>query len=243
MPIKNLFNLLNKDISCSAVIVAAGSSSRFGSDKLFAPLSGIPVLAYSLSIFEACKYVSEIIVVTESEKITEIAELCEAFKISKATKIICGGATRLESALSGVSETDKRCKLIAVHDGARPLVTMDIIENTILSAFKHKAAIPVIASKDTIKIVSGSFISETPDRASAFCAQTPQVFVPELIKGALTNALQNDIAVFDDASAVENLGFYVCVTEGSEENIKITTPMDLKFAECILASRREQASL
>ena len=243
MPIKNLFELTHKDISCSAVIVAAGSSSRFGSDKLFAPLSEIPVLAYSLTTFEACKYISEIIVVTEPEKIIEIAELCEKFNISKATKIVCGGATRLESALSGVSETDKRCKLIAVHDGARPLVTMKIIEDTILSAYKHKAAIPVIASKDTIKIVSGSFVAETPDRSSAFCAQTPQVFVPELIKGALTNALQNNIAVFDDASAVENLGFYVCVTEGNEENIKITTPMDLKFAECILASRREQASL
>jgi len=243
MPIKNFFELPQKNISCCAVIVAAGASSRFGSDKLFAPLSGIPVLAYSLSSFEACKFVSEIIVVTETEKITEIAELCEKFNISKTTKIVCGGATRLESALSGVSETDKRCNLIAVHDGARPLVTMRIIEDTILSAFKHKAAIPVIPSKDTIKIVSNSFVSETPDRSSAFCAQTPQVFVPELIKGALTNALQNNITVFDDASAVENLGFYVYITEGSEENIKITTPMDLKFAECILASRKEQASL
>ena len=243
MPIKNYFNLSRNEISCSAVIVAAGSSNRFGSDKLFAMLAGIPVIAYCLMSFEACKYVSEIIVVTESEKITEIAELCETFNISKAAKIVCGGATRLESALSGVSETDKRSKLIAVHDGARPLVTSKIIEETILGAYKHKAAIPAIASKDTIKIVSGSFVNETPDRSSVFCAQTPQVFVPELIKGALTNALQNDIAVFDDASAAENLGFYVYITEGSEENIKITTPMDLRFAECILASRRERASL
>lgn len=243
MPIKNYLDLSLKKISCSAVIVAAGSSSRFGSDKLFARLAGIPVIAYSLMSFEACKYVSEIIVVTESEKITEIAELCESMNITKATKIVCGGATRLESALSGVSETDKRSKLIAIHDGARPLVTMKIIEDTILSADKYKAAIPVIASRDTIKIVSGSFVTETPERSSVFCAQTPQVFVPELIKGALTNALQNNIAVFDDASAVENLGFYVCVTEGSEENIKITTPMDLRFAECILASRRERAML
>ena len=243
MSINNLFNLIQKNINCSVVIVAAGSSSRFGSDKLSAKLSDIPVLAYSLTTFEGCKYVSEIIVVTETEKITEVAELCDRYNISKATKIVCGGATRLESALSGVSETDKRCNLIAIHDGARPLVTTKIIEDAIEGAYKFKAAIPVIPSRDTVKIVSNSFVSETPDRSSAFCAQTPQVFVPELIKGALTNALQNDIAVFDDASAVETLGFYVCVTEGSEENIKITTPLDMKFAECIMASRRERSSL
>ncbi len=243
MPITNLFELFQKSISCSAVIVAAGSSSRFGSDKLFAPLSDIPVLAYSLTTFENCKYISEIVVVTDPEKIVKMAQLCESYNISKVTKIVCGGATRLESALSGVSETDKHCNLIAIHDGARPLVTTKIIEETIESAFKNKAAVPVVPSKDTIKIVSNSFVTETPDRSAAFGAQTPQVFIPELIKGALTNALQNDIAIFDDASAVENLGFYVCATQGSEENIKITTPLDLKFAECILTSRKERASL
>lgn len=243
MSITKLFELLKKNIKCSAVIVAAGSSSRFGSDKLFAPLSGIPVLAYSLTTFEACKYISEIVIVTESEKITRVAELCERYNISKATKIVCGGATRLESALSGVSETDKHCDLIAIHDGARPLVTAKIIEDAIESAFKFKAAVPVVPSKDTIKIVANSFVTETPDRSSSFGAQTPQVFVPELIKGALTNALQNNIAVFDDATAAENLGFSVCVTQGSEENIKITTPLDLKFAECILNSRKEKTTL
>ena len=243
MPIKNFFDLLQKNISCSVIIVAAGSSRRFGSDKLSATLADTPVLAYSLTTFEGCKYVSEIIVVTENEKIAEVAELCDKYNISKVTKVVCGGASRLESALSGVSEADKRCNLIAIHDGARPLVTTKIIEDTIEAAYKYKAAIPVVPSRDTIKIVSNSFVSETPYRSSVFCAQTPQVFVPELIKGALTNALQNDLEVFDDASAVENLGFNVCVTEGCEENIKITTQLDMKLAECILASRRECALL
>lgn len=239
----DLSALISKKISCSAVIVAAGSSSRFGSDKLFAPLSGIPVLAYSLSTFESCKYISEIIVVTEAEKIVEVAELCDKYNISKATKILCGGATRLESALSGVSETDKKCNLIAVHDGARPLVTVKIIEEAIENAYIYKAAVPVVSSRDTIKVLSGAFVAETPERAAVFGAQTPQVFVPELIKGALTSALQKDITVSDDASAVELLGFYVRVTEGSEENIKLTTKLDLKFAECILAERRERNTL
>lgn len=232
---------LKNKISCSAVVVAAGKSQRFGSDKMFAPLSGIPVLAYSLTTLETCKYISEIIVVTDYNKIVEVAELCEAFKISKAVKVICGGATRLESALSGVSETDKRSNLIAVHDGARPLVSLKIIEDTIECAFTHKAAIPVIPARDTIKIVSGSFATETPERTCVYSAQTPQVFIPELIKGALTNALQKDIPVYDDASAVEALGFSVYVTEGSEENIKITTPLDMRIAETILTVRKEQA--
>ncbi|MBP8639529.1 MAG: 2-C-methyl-D-erythritol 4-phosphate cytidylyltransferase [Oscillospiraceae bacterium] len=243
MSIRNLHDLLQPSISCSVVIVAAGSSQRFGSDKLAAKLANVPVLSYSLTTFECCKYVSEIIVVTDVEKITEVAELCERYNISKMSKVVCGGASRLESALSGVSETDKHCNLIAIHDGARPLVSAKLIEDTIEAAHKYKAAIPAVPSRDTIKIVSNSYISETPYRSSVFCAQTPQVFVPELIKGALTNALENELEVFDDASAVENLGFYVYVTEGSEENIKITTPLDMKVAECILASRRERSSL
>jgi len=237
----SLINVLKKKgISCSVVVVAAGSSNRFGSDKLFANLCGTPVLAYSLTTLEACRYIEEIIVVTESEKIVRVAELCQSYNISKATKIVCGGSTRLESALSGVSETNRKCDLIAIHDGARPLVTAKIVEEVIEAAYQYQAAVPAIPVRDTVKILENGFVAETPKRASVFGAQTPQVFVPELIKGALTDALQKNILVSDDASAVELLGFSVCVTEGSEENIKLTTPLDLTFAECILASRRER---
>lgn len=236
----NLSSFMHKKINCSAVVVAGGSSTRFGCDKMFVPLSGIPVLAYSLATLESCEYISEIIVVTEYNKILEVAELCNQFNINKATKIVCGGATRLESALSGISEADGKATLIAIHDGARPLVTKKIIDNTIEFALKHKAAIPAIPSKDTAKIVYDGFVSETPERNCVFNAQTPQVFIPELIKGALTNALQKNISIYDDASAVETLGFPVFITEGSEENIKITTPLDLQIAETILSARKER---
>ncbi len=240
----SIFNFQDKKkINCSVVIVAGGSSQRFGSDKLSAMLSGIPVLVYSLTTMEACKYVTEIIVVTESEKITAVAELCDKYNISKATKIVCGGETRLESALSGVSETDNKSKLIAIHDGARPLVTTEIIEKTIECAFDNKAAVPAIHVKDTVKIVSGTFVTETPARDCVYGIQTPQVFIPELIKGALTDALQKDITISDDASAVEALGFPVCITEGSEENIKITTPLDLYICETILESRKRRTQV
>jgi len=231
----------SKKIRCTAVVVAAGSSRRFGSDKLFAELAGIPVLARSLMTLENCGYISEIIVVTEAEKIAQAAELCDKYEIHKATKVVCGGSTRLESALSGVCEADRSCDLIAVHDGARPLVTPEIVERTIECAFRNRAAVPAVPSKDTVKLVSGSFVKETPEREGVRCIQTPQVFLPEIIKGALTNALQKGISVSDDASAVELLGFPVCLTEGCEENIKITTPLDLEIAEIILGSGKRRA--
>ncbi|MDR1130898.1 MAG: 2-C-methyl-D-erythritol 4-phosphate cytidylyltransferase [Oscillospiraceae bacterium] len=239
MSLSKLFAPQKRKIRCSAVIVAAGASSRFGGDKLFAPLNGMPVLAYSLISFEASAYITEIIVVTEAEKIESVAALCRSFDIGKASKILCGGATRLESALCGAGETDKVCDLIAIHDGARPLVTSLIINSTIEAAMTYKAAIPVVPARDTVKILDGSFVRATPDRARAFVAQTPQVFVPELIKGALTDALQKDLPIPDDACAVEQLGFSVRAVAGSEENIKLTTPLDLRFAERILESRRE----
>lgn len=237
-----LAHLSNKirrgQINCSAVVVAAGSSQRFGEDKLFATLMNVPVLAYSLMTLESSSLISEIVVVASQQNIMPVAKLCDRYGIGKVTKIVCGGDTRLESALSGVSETDPKCKLIAIHDGARPLMTLEVLENTIISAQKHKAAIPAVPVRDTIKITDADLITGTPDRASAYSAQTPQVFSPELIKGALTNALEKNLIIYDDASAVEELGYPVYITPGSRENIKITSPLDLSFAELILKSRK-----
>lgn len=240
MSVKNFITPQKKKPLCSAVILAAGSGSRFGSDKIFAHLQGIPVLAYCLSTFEACPQISEIIVVTAETKIIPVAELCDKYNITKASKIICGGETRLESALSGVSETDPKAKLIAIHDGARPLVTKKIITEAIRGAELNMAAVPAVAVRDTVKLAAGSRVSQTPERDSVFAIQTPQVFVPELIKGALTNALQESLTIYDDAQALELLGVPVFLTPGSEENIKITTPLDLMLAETILKFRRER---
>ncbi len=242
MSILKSFASTKNNLSCSAVVVAAGSSQRFGADKIFAKLQGIPVLAYSLSTLEACECINEIIVVTEESKIVPVAELCDKFNISKATKILCGGASRLESALSGVSEVNPRSKLIAIHDGARPLVTRKIVYDAVKAASENMAAVPAIPTNDTVKIAAKGRVVETPERNSVFSIQTPQVFVPELIKGALTNALQKGLTVYDDAQAAELLGVPVFLSEGSEENIKITTPIDLQLAETILKYRRERDS-
>ena len=228
----------NKKTFCSAVILAAGSGSRFGADKLAAPLGGIPVLARTLLAFQECSRINEIIVVTESEKIMDIAGLCADYSIDKAVKIVCGGETRQQSALSGVSETSPKAGLIAIHDGARPLVTERVILDAIAAAEKYRAAVPAVKSKDTVKIAQQQRVTETPRRDECFAVQTPQVFQPEMIKGALTNALLRELDVTDDAQAVELLGFPVFISQGSEENIKITTPLDLMLAETILYCRK-----
>ncbi len=240
--LKNLISrtLKTELIRCSAVVVAAGSSVRFGSDKIMTELMGIPILAYSLLTLQSSDYIHEIIVVTDSAKITACAQLCADYKLHKVTKILCGGATRLESSLSGVSETSPDANLIAIHDGARPLVTREIVDAAIQRAFTHRAAIAAIPANDTVKILDGTAVSSTPQRSNICCAQTPQVFEPVMVKGALTNALQKGLPVTDDASAVEALGFTVYVTPGSEENIKITRPMDIKLAELILQERKNR---
>ena len=150
---------------CSAVIVAAGSSQRMGSDKLLHNLGIMPVLARTLLVFQDCELVDEIVVVTRMEKLEEVAELCKKYRIEKASKVICGGATRMESALAGVSEVKKKAKLIAIHDGARPLVSVELIENTVRAAAKYKAAVPAIKSVDTLKLAEdGETVTGSLDR-------------------------------------------------------------------------------
>ena len=236
--IGNLFREKEKEPHCSAVIVAAGSSERMGSDKLTAELGGIPVLARTLRVFEACAMVDEIVVVTRADRIEEIAELCKSHGISKVSKVLAGGATRVESALVGVSEVQPKAPLIAIHDGARPLVTAELIERTVRAAREHYAAVPVIPSTDTLKAVDAKgFVVGTVDRASTFRVQTPQVFKADFIKGALTKAMEKNLPLTDDCSAVEMMGVRTMTVPGDEDNIKLTTPRDMILAEAILRKR------
>ena len=225
---------------CSAVIVAAGSSQRMGSDKLLHNLGIMPVLARTLLVFQDCELVDEIVVVTRMEKLEEVAELCKKYRIEKASKVICGGTTRMESALAGVSEVKKRAKLIAIHDGARPLVSVELIENTVRAAAKYKAAVPAIKSVDTLKLAEdGETVTGSLDRELVLRVQTPQVFDADLIKGALTFAAEKKLPLTDDCSAVELMGVKARIVPGEEDNIKLTTPRDMLFAAAILKDRGE----
>ena len=156
------------------------------------------------------------------------------------TKVVVGGMTRAESSLAGVLAASNRATLIGIHDAARPLVTDDIITETIQAAKKSRAAAPGIPVRDTVKSTAGGVITGTPERASLTAIQTPQVFQADLIKAALTNAMRKHLAITDDCSAVEQLRVKPVVTQGSDENLKITTPIDIELAESILR-RRSQA--
>lgn len=223
---------------CSAVIVAAGSSQRMGEDKLMMDLCGVPVLARSILAFDNCDFVDEIVIVTQSEKIVDTAHLCEKYNAKKVTKILVGGSTRAMSALAGLSEINPDARLAAIHDGARPLVSDEIIRNTIHMAALNKAAAPGVKLKDTVKRVKDDMVVETPEREGLVAVQTPQVFWQELIKGALTKAVEQSLPITDDCSAAESMGIPVYITEGSYDNLKITTPEDIAAAEWIIRSKK-----
>ena len=238
MNIKSLFKKKEKFPTCSAVVLAAGSSQRMGQEKTLMTVGGMPVLVRTLLAFEKSEHVDEIIVVTRVDRIEDTAELCHGNGISKLKMVIGGGATRMESALAGVSACNKDAKLIAIHDGARPLVTQELISRTVYAADKYISAVPVIPSTDTLKTVDeNGVIIDTPDRSRIFRVQTPQIFHADMIKGALTKAAKDQLPITDDCSAMDMMGVKTHVVEGDPDNIKLTTPNDIIVAEAIIINR------
>ena len=221
--------------SCSVVIAAAGSAQRMnGEDKLFLEINGAPVLAHTLSAFQKCDHISEIVIVVRADRIEHAGRLCALFGIDKATKIMNGGASRVESVMNGVLAVSGKAQLIAIHDGARPCVDISVINRAIEAAAKHCAAAPAIKVSSTIKRASANVVVETVDRSDLFEIQTPQVFDADLIKAALTNAIENSIDVTDDCMAAELIGVPVHLTEGARTNIKITECEDIILAKALL---------
>ena len=219
--------------TCGAVIVAAGTASRMGGiDKVMAPLGGEPMIAKTVRTFQNCDAVSEVVIVTREDLIVPITNLCK--DMPKVTTVVCGGKSRQESVNLGLNALSGKIKLAAVHDGARPLITWQVIDRAIRAANTYGAAAPAIPVKDTIKVVQGGVVKTTPDRATLFAVQTPQVFDFDLLRGALKKAELDGAQVTDDCSAVERMGVAVKIVEGDERNIKVTTPMDLKIAEMLL---------
>ena len=224
---------------CAALVAAAGSSSRMGGiNKLLEPLDGIPVLVRTLTALQQAELVDEIIVATREEDLMEISRLCRTYGIAKCSKVVRGGEDRLHSVLMAALEASPETELLAVQDGARPLVTPEVIDRAVKAAARCGAAAPAVAVKDTIKTVreDGS-VENTPDRSTLRAVQTPQVFEASLLKAALQDAAEKNVFVTDDCSAVERLGKVVFLVEGDEENMKITTPVDLVLAEAILRDR------
>ena len=218
---------------CGAVIVAAGSASRMGGiDKVMAPLKGEPMILHTVRAFQACDAIAEIVVVTRPDLILPITALTNEF--DKVTAVVAGGASRQESVALGMNALSEKCKLSAIQDGARPLVTPELIDRVVRAAHSYHAAIPVIPVKDTIKVCNSALVVSTPDRSTLRAVQTPQVFDFDLLRGALKQAELDGAEVTDDCSAVERLGMSVKTVEGDERNLKVTTALDLKLAEMLM---------
>ena len=237
-----LFKRKKKDSlpHCAAVVVAAGSSARMGQDKIMLDLADVPVIVHTLRALNNCPSIHEIVVVTREDLLVPVSRLCAEYLLTKVRKVVVGGATRSQSVYMGIREVSEKAKLIAIQDGARPLVTQEVLNEVIQTAAKCGAAAPAIPVKDTIKQAENGIVTDTPDRATLFAVQTPQVFEADLIRAALHKAVDEDLPITDDCSAVELLGMKVTLTRGSDENIKITTPADLVLAEALLQWRGTQ---
>ena len=218
---------------CGAVIVAAGSTSHMGGiDKVMAQLKGEPMIVHTVRAFQDCDAIAEIVIVTREDLILPISELCRGF--GKVQAVVVGGKSRQESVALGMNALSGKCELAAIQDGARPLVTWQLIDRVVRAAHAYHAAIPVIPVKDTIKVCNSALVLSTPDRSTLRAVQTPQVFDFDLLRGALKQAEIDGAEVTDDCSAVERLGMTVKIVEGDERNLKVTTPIDLKFAEMLM---------
>lgn len=227
-----------EDIYCTAIIAAAGSSKRMGElgNKQFIEILGKPVLAYTVEAFESCRLINEIIIVTREEEIMHCSEaVVQPYGFSKVSKIIAGGSHRQESVYIGLKEIDPYTNIVVVHDGARPLVLVEDIENSIYECMDNGAAVIGTKVKETMKVVDPEgFIAGTPDRETLWAARTPQTFNYDLILKAHQMAAEEGFTAWDDAGLVERLGYKVKMIEGSHQNIKVTTVEDISIAESIL---------
>lgn len=227
---------------CTAIIPAAGTSQRMGGEnKLFMNLAGAPVLMRTLCAIDRAELVDEMVIAAQEELLLEVADLCSRCGLHKPVRVIRGGRTRTESVLSAALEANPKAELLAVHDGARPLVRPEDFDEMIRLGCKTYAVAPALPVSDTIKVADMSgLVRSTPERKSLYAVQTPQVFQANLLRAALQSALTCGAELTDDCAAVERLGKEVYLAPGNPENIKITTPLDMTVAEGILKHREAQ---
>ncbi len=221
--------------TATAIIVAAGDSRRMGKDinKQFLIINDIPILAHTLMRFDKAQSIKNIIVVTKPENIITVNDMVREFGISKIKAIVPGGDTRHASVVCGLNQVENN-SIVAVHDGARPFVTPEKIDELVLCANEYGAAAPGILPKDTVKIVDkNDLVTSTPDRSSLRMIQTPQVFAADKLKLAYICAEENGFEGTDDCSFAENIGIKIHIIEGEYTNVKVTTPEDLPIAEAI----------
>lgn len=232
----------NQSINLSVIVVAAGSGSRMQSSehKQFLKLCGSPMLALTLQIFENHPSVDEIILVSQKQELERVRiEILVPFKSRKVTQLVPGGACRKDSVIAGLSSVSAKSDFIAIHDGARPLLTPEMFDRVLIEAVRKGGAILAVPVTDTLKRTDArGLIRETVSRDRLWAAQTPQVFRAEWLHDAYEK-LPDSVVATDDASVMSMAGYPVHLATGSWENIKVTVPDDLLLAEMILEGRRE----
>ncbi len=229
----------------SAIIVAAGSSTRMGAEtpKQFMDLDGMDVVARAISAYQNSEYIKEIIIVAREGDKPRYEDYKRIYSFTKLKKVVCGGATRQDSVLCGVEKVDEKCEFVAIADGARPLTTTEMVDKVCRMAFDFDAACAVSRSYDTVKIEDkAGFITGTHDRDVCCFAQTPQIFKLPLYRAAAYYAKENNFAATDDCSLVENIKRKVKLVDVGRDNIKITCPEDIETALMIIRKREGKSS-
>lgn len=224
-------------MKASAIIVAAGSSERFGGDtpKQFCEIGGRPLLSWTISRFERAGSITQIVLVTAADRIDYCRDKVVAlYHPDSKIEIVAGGATRQESVLRGLEALPETTELVAIHDGARPLVDPHDIDEVVEVASKAGAALLVGAVTDTIKRASDGVVEATLKREYLYRAQTPQVFRYELIREAHTRAAAEGVSVTDDIALIESDGTPARIVVSSSRNLKVTAPEDLEIAAFLL---------
>ncbi len=240
--LRTLSRTANKPHFTSAIIAAAGRGTRMqdpdGKTKQMMELGDLPVIVHTLKAFEKCALINEIIVVALKDELPIYEQYKAKYGLTKIAAVVSGGDTRQESVLCGFEAISDASDFVAIHDGARCLITPTQIENVLQEAFRKGAATAACHVNDTVKRANNKgFIEETLDRSELWLAQTPQVFKTEVYRAAAYVAKEEDFAATDDNMLAEHVGFQVKLVDTGTENIKITTPADLAIAEIILRRR------
>ncbi len=233
---------MENKIYLSAIIVAAGSSSRMGKNinKQLIEIGNKPVIAHSIGAFQNSYLVNEIILVCKDEHVSIMRKIVRDYNFSKVKSIVPGGKTRQISVFNGIKELSDKSKYILIHDGVRAMIREDVINEAIIEAQKYEALALAVPVKDTIKIVDGeNFVNGTPERDTLWAVQTPQIFEKNLYVKAMNDAEEKMQDYTDDCQLIENIGVKVKIFMGSYDNIKITTPEDIYIAETIIKNRRK----
>ncbi|MFQ5442816.1 MAG: 2-C-methyl-D-erythritol 4-phosphate cytidylyltransferase [Thermodesulfobacteriota bacterium] len=222
-----------------AIIPSAGMGKRMGTKKkVFLPLLERPILAHTVAAFENSPFIDSIIIAVPEDQLEySNEEIVKRYGFKKVLAVVAGATERQGSVLNALKRVPEGFEITAVHDGARPLVTARVIEDIVTGAARSGAAIPVVKIKDTVKEVSGGRVKRTLDRELLRAVQTPQAFKTDILIKAFERAAGDGYKGTDESSLVERTGVIVTTVEGSNENIKITTPEDLLIAESILRRR------